>query len=204
MECNVKQYPKSNSGSLQEPFVLNILNEKTNGYYVEIGSGPPIEHSNTYLLETEFMWNGLGLDIKKSKVDSYNKVRRNKAIQADSSQFNFIKYFEENNFPKQIDYLQVDVDSQPDYVTLKTLLNLPLNQYRFSVITFEHGDFENYKNHKVRDISREIFNMYNYQLVVEEFGEDFWVDVTAVDRSEFSKYFAKIIRKNYVMSNEVI
>ena len=204
MEYAMKQWPESQSASLQESFVINILNEKTNGYYVEIGSELPTKQNNTYLLETEFMWKGVGIDIKQSNVDKYNEVRTNKSVCADASQFDFIKYFEENNFPKQIDYLQVDIDSKPENITLKTLINLPLNQYRFSVITFEHGDFESYKNHKVRDLSREILSMYNYELVVQEYGEDFWVDQTVIDRTRFIKYFSKICRLNYLMSNEII
>ena len=35
----------------QDKFVLNVLNEKKNGYFLEIGSNHPININNTYLLE---------------------------------------------------------------------------------------------------------------------------------------------------------
>ena len=42
-----KKYSKSYSAHNQESFVLNVLQEKQNGYYVEIGAGAYQAHSNT-------------------------------------------------------------------------------------------------------------------------------------------------------------
>jgi hypothetical protein len=42
-----KKFPHSNSQANQESFVLNITQEKKNGFYVEIGSGPYKEKNNT-------------------------------------------------------------------------------------------------------------------------------------------------------------
>jgi hypothetical protein len=171
-----KQYPNSNSSQNQESFVLNVTQEKRQGYYVEIGAGPYQEHNNTWLLETEYNWTGISLDTDSLLVDSYNSNRKNPCVLQDGSVFNFDEYFVQHNFPKQIDFLQIDVDHVPENIALLTLLNMPLSRYRFSVICFEHDNLQSWKFERIKDLSREILTMYGYQLVVREAGEDFWVD----------------------------
>jgi FkbM family methyltransferase len=43
----------------QDLFVLSQLNFKTNGFFVEFGATNGVDFSNTYLLETEFNWQGV-------------------------------------------------------------------------------------------------------------------------------------------------
>jgi hypothetical protein len=43
----------------QENFVLSLLNEKREGYYVELGASHSTNGSNTYRLETEYDWKGV-------------------------------------------------------------------------------------------------------------------------------------------------
>lgn len=50
---------KSRSQLRQDIFVIFVLKEKKNGYFVEFGGTNGIELSNTYLLETEFSWTGI-------------------------------------------------------------------------------------------------------------------------------------------------
>ena len=45
--------------SEQDKFVLNILKNKKNGYFLEIGSNDPININNSYLLETKYDWKGI-------------------------------------------------------------------------------------------------------------------------------------------------
>ena len=49
----------SNSELKQDFFVLNTLNFKKDGYFVEFGSCDGLEFSNTLLLEKKFGWNGI-------------------------------------------------------------------------------------------------------------------------------------------------
>ena len=43
----------------QDKFVLNMLNNKENGYFLEIGSNDPIHINNTYILEKDYNWKGI-------------------------------------------------------------------------------------------------------------------------------------------------
>ena len=102
-------YKKSNSQAHQESFVLNILNEKKNGYYVELGAGWPVKNSNTYLLETKYGWNGVSFENGKKRVKKYNQKRKNKTLLQDAITFDYLKYFYDNNLllPKKIQYHRI-------------------------------------------------------------------------------------------------
>jgi FkbM family methyltransferase len=50
---------KSYSQEKQDLWVVEKLKEKRNGFFVEAGAGNGIRLSNTYLLETEFGWDGI-------------------------------------------------------------------------------------------------------------------------------------------------
>ena len=167
----------------QDIFVAEILNRKENGYYVEIGSNEPTLGNNTYLLEKNYNWQGLSLDNEPSVTNRFNNLRKNKAILADATTFNYLKYFEENNFPKQIDYLSIDVDGNYRFDgtretnnSLLSLITLPLTTYRFSIIHYEHDICGNYKNTETRDAQREILTSLDYSLLVSNVEEDWWVD----------------------------
>ena len=124
-------YPNSFSQEAQESFVLNILKEKKNGFYLEIGSWHPVLKNNTYLLETEFNWTGLALDINQEMCKKYTEIRKNKCLNQNAILFDYEKYFLENKFPNQIDYLQIDIDqsdNNDDFANVKALINLPLSK----------------------------------------------------------------------------
>ena len=105
----------------------------------------------------------------------------------------FEKIFEENNFGRQIDYLQLDIE--PQIQTLNCLKQLPLDKYRFSVITYETDLYDKSAGHeeslKNRDESRAFLLSHGYELVVgniannnpDEIFEDWYVDPTAIDKN---------------------
>jgi len=188
--------PLYKGDSVQEAFVLNLLNEKRNGYYVELGAFDSNLGSNTYHLENDYGWNGVSFEILDDRRNQFVSNRKN-PCHGDALKFNYINYFEENNFPKQIDYLQVDIDAgyQPDgrpfgnhYLTLLGLISLPLTQYRFSVITFEHDSNMYFRNTGMRDAQREILDSLGYTLVVREIHEDWWVDPNVLPIDKYRKY----------------
>lgn len=182
--------------SSQEHFVLDVLNEKENGFYVELGAFNSRQGSNTYHLETDYNWNGVSFELLEDRRNEFISNRKNPCM-GDALKFDYLEYFRKNNFPEQIDYLQLDIDEGYDfamrpegnhYTTLHGLISLPLTQYRFSVITFEHDANMYYKNIAMRDAQREILDSLGYTLVVREIHEDWWVDPKAVKQEDFRRH----------------
>ena len=186
-----------NEISAQEEFVLELLENKKGGHYVELGAFHSKNGSNTHKLENEFGWKGVSFEIKEDLRKEFNENRSNPCM-GDALDFNYISYFEENSFPKQIDYLQVDIDSgyrldgRPDgnaYTSLHGLLAVPLNSYRFTVITFEHDANMYWRNVAMRDVQREILDSLGYSIVVRTESEDWWVDPNVIDLESYRKHF---------------
>jgi hypothetical protein len=175
------KYTNSKSSSLQESFALSMTQGKRNGFYVELGSADPYEESNTWLLESEFGWKGLSLEIDQALAQKYNSSdRTNKCINADALTFDYLSYFIDNNFPKTIDFLQIDIDGHDKGKCLLALLALPMLHYRFSVIIIEHDLSQNYKRASMRDAQREILSSLGYKLIGQTSNEDWWIDPQSV------------------------
>lgn len=60
----------------QDLFVLNELNFKKNGFFVEFGATNGINSSNTYLLENKFNWSGILAEPAKVFYNELNKNRK--------------------------------------------------------------------------------------------------------------------------------
>ena len=167
---------ENHSQSMQDMFVLSVLDGKKNGTYVEIGADRPRVINNTWLLESMYDWEGVSFEIDPIK-----------------------SLFEERNFPKQIDYLQLDCD--PPQVTLECLKKLPLDDYRFSIITFETDLYAG--GHDVQKEQWEILCSLGYKRIAKNVNnegnpyEDWWIDPSVIsedrcilfmiDDVEFSK-----------------
>lgn len=186
----VENIENNYSQAFQDIFALSMLNGKKNGTYVEIGGGYGIVINNSYLLESEFGWNGVSFEINQSLADDYNLIRKNECICTDATTFDYKKFFEENNYPKQIDYLQVDIE--PAWQTLRALKSLPLDDYRFSVITYETDIYKD--GPESGEEAMQILLSNGYQLVARNVAnlnnpyEDWYVDPNIVDQNIVNKF----------------
>ena len=107
----------------QDLFVLSVLEGKTNGTYVEIGSGDPFVSNNTALLE-QFGWTGISLEVQESLVDKFNASRKNLVACGDATEVDYDELFTEIGFANtDFDYLQVDCE--PSSVTFAALKKIP-------------------------------------------------------------------------------
>ena len=193
-----KKIEKNYSQVYQDMFVLSMLDGKKNGTYLEIGASDPIVDNNTYLLETEFEWKGISVEIEEGKVKEFNQERTNQCLQADATKLNYTEILEELETPKTVDYLQVDCE--PAETTFNVLLSIPFDKYKFAVITFEH---DYYLHHKTdyRKASRKYLESLGYKRVVSNIApdsnsafEDWWIHPDLVD--------AKIVEKMTDLSEE--
>jgi hypothetical protein len=190
---NVEKIENNYSQALQDMFVLTMLDGKMNGTYVEIGGDHGVIINNTYLLESIFGWDGVAFEIDSERASGYNNLRENKCQCVDALIVDYSKVFSEKGFGKQIDYLQLDID--PAQQTLNCLKRIPLNQYRFSVITYETDIYQDGPD--AAEESREILRNHGYELVVKNVSncgnafEDWYVDPTVVSKDIIKKIKVK-------------
>ncbi len=208
---------RNHSQAFQDIFVLSMLDGMTHGWYLEVGAHHPVANNNTHLLQKSHAWSGVSIDIDPAHSSRWRKQRpRSTLLIADALKIDYAtalaKWFDARpgpsawarwlgrekpsaplRDPRRIDYLQLDIE--PSIHTLGVLNVLPLNSYRFSVITFETdaytGDF------RARDESRECLTRHGYELIAADVSvlyppvseelipfEDWWVDPQVVSRDK--------------------
>jgi tetratricopeptide (TPR) repeat protein len=182
----VEKIKNNQSQVFQDMFVLMALDGKTNGKYLEIGANDPIDNSNTYILEKDFNWKGISLEIDSNLVNKFNGTRNNFCLLQDATIANYDTILSDTNWGNDWDYLQLDCE--PSYNTFKTLLQIPFEKYRFAVITYEH-DYYCDETKSYRDKSRRYLESKGYELAVDNISpdddspfEDWWVHPDLVDK----------------------
>ena len=181
------------SQAYQDLFVLTMLGGKKNGRYLEIGANHPTELNNTWLLESEFDWQGISVEIDENFQGEFVLQRGNECHLADATEFDWVSAIKDKGWKKKrFDY--VSIDCEPPNITLKALENLPLDEYRFSVITFE-SDLYAY-GEECRDIQRRILNDLGYQIVARDVAnggnpyEDWWIHPQVIDESTWGPFIS--------------
>uniref|UniRef100_A0A6C0DJJ3 Methyltransferase FkbM domain-containing protein n=1 Tax=viral metagenome TaxID=1070528 RepID=A0A6C0DJJ3_9ZZZZ len=183
----------------QDLFVEAVMKGKRDGYFLEIGSNHPAQHNNTYLLEKKYNWKGLMVEYDKSFEQSYKVHRKNSIYELNDARLvNYREILDKNNFPENIDYLQIDldVDNKSTLDTFLLLNNTVLDKYKFATITFEHDIYRgNYFD--TQTISREILKDMGYLLVFPNVSvfwegsykpfEDWYVHPDLVDMNYINK-----------------
>lgn len=157
---------------MQDIFVLMATGGKRGGTYLEIGAWHSENISNTVLLEREFGWSGVSVEIDPRKAEEFASNRANPCIASDARMIDYAGLgFEE------IDYLQVDCE--PASVSFEILRKVLASGLQPKIITFEHEMYS--EGPEVRDASREYLRSLGYELIVSDIGleglpfEDWWV-----------------------------
>jgi hypothetical protein len=166
---------------LQDEFVHKLIGDS--GFFVDIGAGwvEPQLNSNSLLLE-EKGWSGICIDGDKQSAEN----RKNKAIRANVLNVmipdtTIISILKDYNAPSIIDYVSIDIEPS----SLTGLINFPLDEYEFKVLTFEHDSYRTGLNDK--NTSHEILKSKGYICLCEDlcvprefsltgYFEDWWVN----------------------------
>ncbi len=204
------------SQAWQDEAVANLLNFKRNGTFVDIGSTDGMNQSNSYFFESELDWRGVCIERGIGYTEHYAKNRKCLFLNEDALEIDYKTVFNSLSLPKQMDYLSVDVDENSS----KALSALPLDEYRFSVVTVEHDSYR--FGHKLRNEEREVLRYYGYYLA---FGdtfvpagcsmgpdlpfEDWWVDPQMFDMEKINRLTAEkmypedivILIKSFIATN---
>ena len=177
---NLEKIQNNYSQAFQDMFVLSMLNGKTNGTFLEIGGAKPFERNNTALLEKDFNWTGVSIELNAEFVKDYQNQRPNiKVLCEDATKIDYNKLLSKNYKLNVIDYLQLDIE--PAKNTYECLLQIPFDEYKFAVITYEHDHYIDVSKY-CREKSREFLRSKGYVLVVNDVSvdgistfEDWWV-----------------------------
>jgi len=169
------------SQCFQDIFILSILDGKRDGTYLEIGCADPLYGNNTALLEKEYGWTGISIDIDSQWSTKWEQQNR-KCLIENALKINYSELLENNI----IDYLQIDCD--PPSISFEVLQKIPFHTHKFRVITFEHDHYAD-DTQSIKDKSRKYLQSFGYELVVSNVSpddycdyEDWWVHPDLVDR----------------------
>jgi hypothetical protein len=170
----------------QDKLVDDLLKQKTNGYFLDIGACYWDYMSNTCFFDRERNWKGIGVELLDEYADGWKQNRPNSIFHVgDAVQTDYQKLLDDNNAPMVIDYLSIDVDP-PTTLSLESLYAVFKTNRKFNVITFETdygGDVEcNFSRPSTRDPSRKFLLDRGYKLIQEIYThggsyhvDDLWV-----------------------------
>jgi hypothetical protein len=161
------------SQNKQDLIILEYLNNKTNGYFLDIGCGYPKTINNTFLFETHYNWNGLSIDIhdfQEHSGENWYDIRKTKQILDDALEIDYYKLLRDNNVPKVIDFLTMDLE--PPDLTLDALYKIPFDVYQFNLILFEIDDEREPFFEKRKSESRKFLKSKGYNFIGNIGGQD--------------------------------
>ena len=178
-----------NGQALQDKFVLTILKQKRNGFFLEIGSNHPININNSYVLETSYGWKGIMVEYDSAFLPLYQTHRPNSIhVINDATTVDYKSIMDNNHFPKNMDFLQIDLEANNGSTirTLELLDTTVFDTYKFATVTFEHDIYHtNFDN--TRSKSRDIFRKRGYARIFSDISykgnpfEDWYVHPDLVD-----------------------
>jgi hypothetical protein len=157
----------------QDQFVLTTLNYIRNGVFVDIGCERPKTISNTYLLENDYDWTGLAIDLidfKEANGETWEQLRpKSKHIIENALSIDYTSLFEENKLPNVIDYLSIDLE--PPQITLECLFKIPFDKYKFKCVTFETDEYREGGQQR-KEISRSFMKEKGYTFIKNMNSQD--------------------------------
>lgn len=146
----------------QDKLVLSYLKNKRDGFFLDIGCCYPKHINNTYLLESEYNWNGISIDVVdfvEPDGQTWKDCRKSIHVVKDALSIDYRELLSKYNAPKVIDYLSMDLE--PPELTLNCLDLIPFDEYQFNFVSFEvdygRGDYKS----RIEK-SRSVFEKYNY------------------------------------------
>lgn len=147
------------SQSEQDKWVIKTLDNKRNGFFLDIGAYDGIQTSNTYTLETELGWSGICIEANPIVFNALLRNRKAKCLHVAILDYNgecefgtdainkppftiipcdtLENILETNNAPTEIDYLSIDIEGC-EYLAFK---NFPFDKWKIKLMTVEHNSY---------------------------------------------------------------
>lgn len=150
---------QSYSQANQDKWVIETLNGKRDGFFVELGAYDGIQGSNTYALEKDFGWKGIcveaNADVFKALERNRKSTNVNIAVMDYRGECRFGRdaidtppfistlcdtldcILEWGKAPNVIDYASIDIEGC-EYRVLK---DFPFDKWKIKLITIEHNAY---------------------------------------------------------------
>jgi hypothetical protein len=186
---NMQFYSQASQDQFAHCILHQILDQRSGGYYLEIGAGHPSYGNNTYFFEKNYEWKGISIDISDEFKKVWASTRQNTLLIEDATRADYQSILQ--SFPRVIDYLSLDIDCSYDVV----LRRIFLADHVFKVVTIEHDFYR--LGDKFRHDEREILSSLGYYLLCPDVSvffngkdsvfEDWWVHPTAFPPDVFNK-----------------
>jgi len=201
---NIQKKNNLSKSQLYQDILIDLILDKDNGFFCEVGACDGIVHSNSYFLENNRNWKGILCEpasfwIEKLKINRPNSIIETSPIFSNSNlSVDFIEkpggrsYINLDNNPKET--IKNDINSislndlfkkynvsEIDYLSIDTegtefeiLKNFNFQKHRPKTITVEH----NYKDYR-----KKIFNLLkknNYKRIFKAISrfDDWYVDLS--------------------------
>jgi hypothetical protein len=146
----------------QDEFIINLFQQKTQGFFLDIACLHPFIGSNSYSLEKFYNWQGIGFDILDIEAQyQWSQHRTSKFVQMDVTSTEFRDYIKQT-IPCDfvVDYISLDVDAITTNYTLEVLRLLIEAGINFKAMTFEHESY--FRGDDIRQPSRELLRSLGY------------------------------------------
>lgn len=167
----------------QDDWVIEALNGKKNGTFVDIGCAVPFLWNNTAKLEKDYGWSGIAIDLNphdheyasRSHSMGYSSNWEDRpnsnVIKGDALKINYKQLFSDCRMPTIIDYLSIDIE--PPENNWHVFKSIPHDLYKFRTITFEHDDYRMYKGWREKTIA--MISSFGYRHVRKAEQDDYYI-----------------------------
>lgn len=155
----------------QDQWLVSVLGERQGGTFVDIGCNHPTELSNTYYVEKNLGWAGIGIDNEPEYERLWWAMRpRSRFVCADATRLDYRELFDRYQMPQVIEFASLDLE--PPTLTLAALKALLNSGRKFLALCFEH---DSYRGFRTRDESVRLLTDAGYKRDREGNQDDFWI-----------------------------
>jgi len=179
----------------QEQFVIEYLKGLRNGYFLDIGAYDGIEFSNTFMLETEYNWNGLLVECDPAVV---SRLKQNRKQQIETSamwsesdkevQFKSIEMGKLSGIANRLNHPKASVRKG----TIHTIKTISLNDLLRKYNCPKHI---NYMSLDVEGVEYDILSTFDFQ---------YTFDVVSIEHANDAESITMLMENNGYQTAKVI
>lgn len=155
---------RSHAEALQDVFAHWISLHTHNCTYIEIGAAYAQQSNTTYVLDTQFDWQGFSLELNTQYQAEWQNagIRRNPCYFENALTFDYRNTCAQLNMDHHVGYLSCDIDPpNQTFAALQTVISQGLS---FDCITFEHDLYYFQPDHD--QLSQAYLAQHGYKVAV--------------------------------------